>query len=212
MSSLGSDPGPAPGAALALFGDRISAAERYVAHLATTGVDWGLIGPREVPRLWERHVLNCAVLAELLPDEATVIDVGSGAGLPGIPLALARPDARITLVEPLERRCAWLHRVIDDLGLPITVARARAEEVAGHLTADVVTARAVAALPKLARWLVPLLGPGGVVLAMKGRSAAEEIESASSALRKLKVRAALVRCGEGVVEEPTSVVRLERLR
>lgn len=203
-------PEPVPAAAASLFGGRAGLAERYVEHLATTGVEWGLIGPREVPRLWDRHVLNCAVLADLVPQSATVIDVGSGAGLPGIPLALARPDLAVTLVEPLERRCVWLGQVVEDLGVPVTVERGRAEDLVGRLSADVVTARAVAALPKLARWLVPLTSPQGMVLALKGRSAAEEIESAAPVLRKLRVTAELVTCGDTVLSEPTAVVRLVR--
>lgn len=202
-------PAPPPPNAVACFGERLQLAQRYVEHLSTTGVQWGLIGPREVPRLWERHVLNCAVVAELVPQGARVVDVGSGAGLPGLPLAIARPDLHVTLLEPLERRCRWLSEVVDDLGLPVDVVRARAEEVADSLRGEVVTARAVAALDKLARWTAPLLAPGGAVLALKGRSAPEEVEKATRALRRLKLRRVdILSCGQGLLAEPTTVVRL----
>lgn len=192
-----------------VFPGRGDLARDFVGHLATTGVEWGLIGPREVPRLWTRHVLNCAVLGELVPQGASVIDVGSGAGLPGLAVAIARPDLRVTLVEPLERRTAWLSMVVDDLGLDVEVVRARAEEVRGTHSADVVTARAVAALDKLARWTVPLTVPGGQVLAIKGRSAADEVAAASKAFRRLGVVGhEVVQCGEAVLEQPTTVVRL----
>ncbi|GAB4062275.1 16S rRNA (guanine(527)-N(7))-methyltransferase RsmG [Angustibacter speluncae] len=193
----------------AVFAGRGELATRFVGHLASTGVEWGLIGPREVPRLWTRHVLNCAVLGELVAQGASVLDVGSGAGLPGLAVAIARPDLRVILVEPLERRTAWLSMVVDDLGLDVEVVRARAEEVRGTHATDVVTARAVAALDKLARWTVPLTVPGGQVLAIKGRSAADEVAAASKAFRRLGVVGhEVVRCGEAVLEQPTTVVRL----
>ena len=177
-------PDPPPAAAQ-VFGDRLPLARRYVRHLATTGVDWGLLGPREVPRLWERHVLNCAVLTQLLPDHARVADIGSGAGLPGITLALRRPDLDITLVEPLLRRVEWLSMVVDDLGLAnVTVQRARAEDLVGQVTVPFVTARAVASLDRLCRWGLPLLEPGGELLAIKGRSAEDEVARTSRAVRR----------------------------
>lgn len=186
-------------------------AERFVHHLGTTGVEWGLIGPREIPRLWDRHVLNCAVVAELIPPGAGLVDVGSGAGLPGLPLTIARPDLRVTLLEPLERRCRWLDMVVADLGLPVKVVRGRADEVVGTVSEDVVTARAVAALDKLARWLVPLMKPGGSVLALKGRSAADEIAKAGKTLRRLKIgQVDILTCGQDTLDEPTTVVRLRR--
>lgn len=194
---------------MAVFGARVGLAQRFARHLATSGVERGLIGPREVPRLWTRHVLNCAVLAELIPQAASIVDVGSGAGLPGVAVALARPDLSMTLVEPLERRTTWLEEVLDDLGLPVRVVRARAEEVAGLVHAQVVTARAVAALDKLARWTLPLVEPGGQVLAVKGRSAADELAAALPALRRAGVVASeVVTCGGAVLETPTTVVRL----
>lgn len=198
-----------PATLAAVFGEREGLARRFAEHLATSGVERGLIGPREVPRLWTRHVLNCAVLGELVPQGASVVDVGSGAGLPGVAVAIARPDLAITLVEPLERRTVWLEEVVADLGLPVRVVRARAEEVAGSVRAQVVTARAVAALDRLAGWTLPLVEAGGQVLAIKGRSAAEELDAARPALRRSGVVAAeVLTCGGAVLGTPTTVVRL----
>ncbi|MFI0142208.1 16S rRNA (guanine(527)-N(7))-methyltransferase RsmG, partial [Streptomyces luteogriseus] len=146
--------------ARAVFGDRYEIAERYYQSLATDGVERGLIGPREVPRLWERHLLNCAVIGELIAEGESVVDVGSGAGLPGIPLAIARPDLKVTLVEPLLRRSVYLAEFIESNGLDVLVVRGRAEEsgvVKEAGGADVVTSRAVAPLEKLARWSLPLI-------------------------------------------------------
>jgi len=197
-------------AAEKIFGDRLGLAERYVEHLATSGTERGLLGPREVPRLWNRHVLNCAVVAELIGQGAHVADVGSGAGLPGLTLALARRDLQLTLIEPLERRVIWLNEVAQDLGLDnVTVLRMRAEQAVGKVSADVVTARAVSALKNLAGLTIPLLEGQGEVLAIKGRSASEEIEKAAKAIRKLGGTAtSVVTVGEGLLEEPTTVVRI----
>ncbi len=168
-----------PAEAGSVFGPAIDAAAEYAWLLATEGTVRGLIGPREVPRLWERHLLNSAAIASLVPVGARVVDVGSGAGLPGIPLALARPDLTVTLLEPLARRVAFLIECVRRLGLErVTVVRGRAEE--GSIRrqlggADVVTARAVAPLDKLAGWCLPLLRPGGLLLAMKGSTAAAEL-------------------------------------
>jgi 16S rRNA (guanine527-N7)-methyltransferase len=203
-----------PPAAAAVFGDRLDLARRYVAHLAGTGVERGLLGPHEAPRMWERHVLNCAVVAELLPDGARVVDLGSGAGLPGIPLVLARPDLSVVLVEPLARRVDWLREVVEDLGLSVRVERGRAEEpgVRGRWEgADVVTARAVAPLARLAEWALPLLRPAGSLLALKGESAATEVARDAPAVRKLGGGdPRVVRCGVGVVDPPSTVVVVER--
>ncbi len=280
-----------PPAARVVFGDRLSRAERFVALLATHGVERGLIGPREVDRLWERHVLNSAVLADAIepaaatgtagvsdtgdhvaddsaedmahsagdPAEGTgtppaedaadrdttpdatasrpeasptaprggrmpsevrearrrrVVDVGTGAGLPGVPLALARPDLDIVLLEPMARRVEWLAEVADTLDLDITVERGRAEEKAVRSrlgAADIVTARAVAPLARLAGWCLPLLRPGGTLLALKGRSAAEEIERDERAIRQAGGgEPRIVECGVGVLETPTIVVVIER--
>lgn len=197
-------------AAQSVFGQRLSLARRYVEHLATSGMERGLLGPREVPRLWSRHVLNCAVVADLIPQAAEVADVGSGAGLPGLTLAIARPDLRLTLIEPLERRCIWLNEVVDDLELEnVTVFRSRAEQAIDHVNADVVTARAVSALGNLARLTMPLVHGHGEVLAIKGRSAAEEVQKASKVLRKLGAdRTEVVIAGADILDEPTTVVRI----
>lgn len=197
-------------AAVNVFGDRLDLAKRYVQHLATSGMERGLLGPREVPRLWSRHVLNCAVVAELIAVGAVVADVGSGAGLPGLTFAIARPDLSLTLIEPLERRCIWLNEVVEDLGLEnVTVYRSRAEHAVDRIDADVVTARAVSALGNLARLTIPLLHDRGEVLAIKGRSAAEELQKASKVLSKLGATSAeVVTAGRDVLEEPTTVVRI----
>lgn len=197
-------------AAEAIFGDRLELAKRYVEHLATSGTERGLIGPREIPRLWSRHVLNCAVIEREIAQGSHVADVGSGAGLPGLCLAIARPDLELTLIEPLERRVIWLKEVVDDLGLTnVTVMRTRAELAVGMVNADVVTARAVSALSNLAGLTIPLLGGKGEVVAIKGRSAGEEIEKASKTIRKLGgVKTSVVVVGEDLLEEPTTVVRI----
>ncbi|GHF43147.1 ribosomal RNA small subunit methyltransferase G [Streptomyces mashuensis] len=203
---------PAPAAARAVFGDRFPEAVRYAELLADVGVQRGLIGPREVPRLWERHLLNCAVLGEAVPEGVSVCDVGSGAGLPGIPLALCRPDLQITLLEPLLRRTTFLQEVVELLGLDhVRVVRGRAEEVLGKMEpVHVVTARAVAPLDRLAGWGVPLLRPYGEMLALKGDTAEEELQNARAALSKLgAVNASVLHVGEGVVDPPSTLVRVE---
>ena len=189
-------------AAEAVFGERLPLAERYVQHLATTGIERGLIGPREVPRLWARHVLNCAVVQEYIAPNASVADVGSGAGLPGLCLAIARPDLKLTLIEPLERRVIWLNEVVEDLGLEnVTVLRSRAVQAVGTVEADVVTARAVSALP--------ILRGTGELLALKGRSAAEEITKAKKKLNRYGARETeILTAGGDLLEEPTTVVRV----
>ena len=200
----------APEAAREFFGEALPDAVRYGELLAEVGVRRGLIGPREVPRLWERHLLNCAVLSEVVPEGVTVCDVGSGAGLPGIPLALVRPDLKITLLEPLLRRTTFLDEVVELLGLHhVSVVRARAEEVLGSFTpVQVVTARAVAPLDRLAGWGVPLLRPYGEMLAIKGDTAEEELKGARAALHKLGVvETSVVQVGGGVVDPLATVVR-----
>ncbi|GGN66206.1 ribosomal RNA small subunit methyltransferase G [Streptomyces albiflavescens] len=203
---------PAPEQAREVFGDRFADAVRYAELLAEAGVQRGLIGPREVPRLWERHLLNCAVLSEVVPEGVTVCDVGSGAGLPGIPLALVREDLKITLLEPLLRRTNFLTEVVELLGLDhVTVVRGRAEEVMGTLQpVHVVTARAVAPLDRLAAWGIPLLRPYGEMLALKGDTAEEELKAAATALSKLgAVETSILHVGEGVVDPLSTVVRVE---
>jgi 16S rRNA (guanine527-N7)-methyltransferase len=198
-----------------VFGDRLPLAERYAELLSTDAVVRGLIGPREAPRIWDRHLLNCAVVEALIPEGASVVDVGSGAGLPGMVLAVVRPDLTVTLVEPLARRTAFLTEAVAALGLErTTVVRARAEECVGKLpAADVVTARAVAPLDRLAGWCLPLAAVGGRLLALKGASAGAELSEHAAALTRLGAGEATVRsCGEGLLEEPTTVVEIVRER
>lgn len=196
-----------------MFAARLPLAERYAAWLAGAGVERGLLGPREVPRLWDRHLLNCAVVGEAIPDQASVVDIGSGAGLPGLVLALARPDLRITLVEPLLRRTTFLEEVVADLGLDtVSVVRGRAEDLHGGTRYDVVTSRAVAPLPKLLAWSMPLVAPGGSFLAMKGASVEQELAGAEKALRRWAPgsQPALLSVGSGIVDPAVRLVRIER--
>ncbi len=194
--------------------------ERFEEILATTGVERGLIGPREVPRLWERHVLNCLVVADpaitLVPEGSTVADVGSGAGLPGVVWSIARPDITMVLVEPLLRRSTFLTEVIDEFGIGehASVVRARAEELirtSGWQGVDIVTARAVAPLERLLGWTVPLLRPGGHLVALKGLSASEEIEAAQVVADQVGITGLRVMSVGGEILDPaTSVVVGER--
>jgi 16S rRNA (guanine527-N7)-methyltransferase len=204
-------------AARKVFGDRLPLAEAYARLLITDGVVRGLIGPREAPRIWERHLINCGVMSEMIPSGASVIDVGSGAGLPGIVLAVARPDLTITLVEPLARRTAFLSEAVTALGLDATVrvVRGRAEDVAGGppAAADVVTARAVAPLDRLAGWCLPLAAVGGRLLALKGSSAADEVAEHRAAIARLGGSAPVITvCGADVIDPPTTVVEIVRER
>ena len=193
-----------------VFGSRLPLAQKYHDSLATDGSTRGFIGPREVPRLWERHLINCAVVGEVMPEGATLIDVGSGAGLPGIPLAIARPDLTITLIEPLLKRSTYLNEVVGLLGLDnVTVIRGRAEEgpvkkaVKG---ADIVTSRAVAPLGKLAKWSLPLVRKGGEMIALKGSSVHEELERDAADIK---------RAGGGKAEvmtiHGTTIIRVPRV-
>jgi 16S rRNA (guanine527-N7)-methyltransferase len=176
--------------------------------LAEVGVERGLIGPQEVPRLWERHLLNSAVVAELIDPASSVADVGSGAGLPGIPLAIARPDLRVTLIEPLLRRVKFLMEAVSSLALEnVTVLRTRAEDLGASAAFDTVTARAVAPMERLVRWTLPLCKPGGQVLAIKGKSGADELAAAENALRRAGAASwELVSVGGDVVELPTRLI------
>jgi 16S rRNA (guanine527-N7)-methyltransferase len=203
-----------PGEAAELFGDGLGAAVRYAEILAGAGVERGLIGPREASRLWERHLLNSVALAELLEPGARIADIGSGAGLPGIPLALARPDLRVTLIEPLLRRTDFLREVVADLGVDMTVVRGRAEEQivrrqVGEM--DAVVSRAVASLDKLTRWSMPLLRPGGRMLALKGQRAGDEVDEHRRGMESLgAVDVRVVTCGEGYLNPPATVVSARR--
>jgi 16S rRNA (guanine527-N7)-methyltransferase len=177
-----------------VFGDRWTVAASYADLLASDGVSRGLIGPREAPRLWERHLFNCAVVDELLARDAEVCDIGSGAGLPGLVLAIRRPDLRVTLVEPLLRRTTFLTEAVERLGLDnVSVVRERAENLHGTVGFDVVTSRAVAPLPRLLAWSLPLVRPGGSVLAIKGASAHREVIDAKADLERWQVAATQVR-------------------
>jgi len=201
-------PAPVPASAASVFGPALPAAAAYAGILATRGVAHGLLGPREVPRLWDRHLLNCAVVAELIEQRrGTLVDLGSGAGLPGLVLAMVLPDTAVTLLEPMERRCRFLAECVTELGLAnVSVLRGRAEDVT--IRADVVTARAVAPLPRLAELAMGVVRPGGMVLAIKGRTAAEELKAAGSVLRRIGARdAQVVRAGHGKVIPATTVVR-----
>lgn len=201
-------PAPPP-LATEVFGSGLGQACAYADLLAGPGVEWGLIGPREVDRLWERHILNSAAPAELIEHGARVVDVGSGAGLPGIPIAIARPDLQMTLLEPMLRRTEFLKTVVEALALPVDVVRGRAEEPAVRVQladADVVLSRAVASLDKLARWSLPLLRPGGRMLALKGDRADEEVAATRTAMNALgAVDIRVVRCGSSP-DETTLVV------
>lgn len=202
-------PDPDPAVVAQVFAPgRLELLRRYAALLASEGVLRGLIGPREVPRLWDRHLVNCGLLAPLVPEGSRVADLGSGAGLPGLVLALARPDLEITLVEPMARRSAFLQEVCEALEIGnATVVRVRAEEWTGPELFDVVTARALAPLPRLLVWGLPLVAPGGVLLAMKGVSAAEEIAASRDELLRWGARAEVVRSGVPGAP-PATVVRV----
>lgn len=205
--------GTPPGAVQA-FGSRLELAERYAELLATDGVERGLIGPREADRIWDRHLLNCAAVAELIAPDTRVADVGSGAGLPGIPLAIARPDLDITLIEPMLRRTTFLEHVIAELELSsVRVLRNRADErpVLEEAEFDYVTSRAVAPLDKLTRWCVPLLALGGTMLALKGDRAEAELDEFGSLLTSLGViDAKVMRCGVEYLDPPATVVVARR--
>jgi 16S rRNA (guanine527-N7)-methyltransferase len=202
---------PVPPEAADVFGSALDQARRYAELLATDGVTRGLIGPRETERLWDRHLLNCAVVSELLPDRGVLVDIGSGAGLPGVVLAMLRPSLRVILLEPLLRRSVFLEECVAELALSnATVLRARAEDkAAAHIEADIATARAVAPLDRLAGWAARLLRPGGQLLAIKGQSADEEITAAQPVLSRLGVRSAeVLQAGHGRVVMATTVVRV----
>lgn len=199
----------APKGALSLFKDDKSIT-RYVDILTNVGIEWGLLGPDEGERIWSRHVLNCAGLADLIPHGLSVADVGSGAGLPGIVLALMRPDLEITLIESLERRVEFLNTTVSDLGLvnQVSVRRARAEDVQDIY--DVVTARAVANLSKLLRWTKHLIGRNGQLLALKGQSATTEVAKAKNLLKELNLCAEVLTVSALPETQPTWVVRVSR--
>jgi 16S rRNA (guanine527-N7)-methyltransferase len=193
-----------------VFGPALGVARQYAELLAGPGVERGLIGPRETARLWDRHLMNCAAVADLVPPASSVIDLGSGAGLPGVVLAMLLPDSEVVLLEPQARRVAFLEECVRALELGnAAVRRGRAEDVAGDLTADVVTARAVAPMDRLAAMALPLVRPGGLVLALKGAAAAQELAQAEPVLRGLGVQdVTVIEAGRGKVSPPPTVVRL----
>ncbi|MDQ6875629.1 MAG: 16S rRNA (guanine(527)-N(7))-methyltransferase RsmG [Actinomycetota bacterium] len=201
-----------PPSAAAVFGPRLAMAVEFARLLATDGVERGLLGPQEVPRLWERHLLNCAVVAEIIAPGARAIDVGSGAGLPGVALALARPDLSMVLLEPMARRCAFLVEVVQRLGMAqVEVRRGRAEDGPRRPGADVAVSRAVAKLDPLVGWCLPLIRVGGRVLAMKGATAATELSHAAAVIHSAGGRHCRIRrCGVGVVDPPAIVVEILR--
>ena len=205
-----------PGAAAEIFGERIGVAERYAELLADIGVEWGLIGPREVERLWDRHLLNCAAVAELFEPGERVADIGSGAGFPGLPLAIAKPGVRVVLVESLLRRAEFLRTVVADLELDVEVVRGRAEDAAVRDAVggcDAVVSRAVASLDKLARWSVPLLRPGGRMVAIKGERAHDEVLEHRRVMTRLGATdARVMECGVSYLSPPTTVVVASRGR
>jgi 16S rRNA (guanine527-N7)-methyltransferase len=197
-----------PAAAADLFGPQLEIARAFARNLADQGEIRGLIGPLELPRLWSRHILNCAIVAPLLRP-GLVGDVGSGAGLPGLVLAIARPDVSFVLIEPMERRVTWLNDQVTALGLTnTTVLRARAEDVRLEKPLDQVTARAVSAFRTLIPLTAPLLRPGGEMVLMKGAGAQAEIEAAAKAIRKYRLsNVEVITLGEGVLQEVTRVIR-----
>lgn len=199
-----------PPVAAEVFGNRLPIAEQFARLLADTGVSHGLIGPRETPRLWDRHLLNCGIVESVLPHRTRLIDVGSGAGLPGVVLAIARPDLEVILVEPMLRRTKWLQVAVDELGLGnVQVLRGRAQDFWGKLRAPVVTARAVARLGELSAWCLPLLEAEGRLLALKGATAERELAEDKSALRRSgAVSARFVVLGEDVLPEPTRLIEV----
>lgn len=205
---------PAPDAATLIFGDQIGVATQYAELLATAGVEWGLLGPREVERIWDRHLLNCAVVAELVESGERIVDIGTGAGLPGLPMVIAKPGLRVTLVESLLRRTEFLHMVITELGLNADVVRGRAEDAEVRQAAgdaDAVTSRAVASLDKLTRWSLPLLRAGGRLLAIKGERAPDEVTEHRRVMTKLGAAdVRVVECGVSYLSPPTTVVVARR--
>lgn len=205
---------PPPEAASAIFGPHISIAQRYAELLASAGVERGLLGPREVDRVWDRHLLNSVAVGELLDPGDRVVDIGSGAGLPGIPLAIARPDLRVVLLEPLLRRSEFLNEVVAELGLAVEVVRGRAEEPwvrERYGGRDAAVSRAVAALDKLTKWSMPLLRPGGRMVAIKGERAPDELQAHRRVMAASgAVDARVVTCGANYLRPPATVVLARR--
>ncbi|AOP55540.1 16S rRNA (guanine(527)-N(7))-methyltransferase RsmG [Brevibacterium aurantiacum] len=192
------------------FGAAYPAAQRYAQHLATTGIEWGLIGPREIDRLWTRHILNCGVVAEFIDDSDVVGDVGSGAGLPGIPIALLRPEAQVVLIEPMERRVEWLKMVVDDLALDnVRIVRARVEELVDEEMFTVVTSRAVKAMTTLIEWTHEVMVPEGRILALKGASVEAELAKTKKLLKRYRLSQPEIHIVDGgILDVPSRVVEI----
>ena len=211
-----SAPPSPPDIATAVFGERLGLAQRYAELLADIGVDWGILGPHEIDRLWERHLLNCGVVAELLEPGEQVADIGSGAGLPGLPLAIAKPGLRIVLIESLLRRTEFLRTAVTELGLDVEVVRGRAEDPAVRESVggrDAVVSRAVAPLDKVTRWSLGLLRPGGRMLAIKGERAPDEVREHRRVMTGLGATdARVVECGVSYLSPPTTVVVARRAK
>lgn len=203
-------PARPPSVAAEIFGNRLPIAEHFARLLADTGVSHGLIGPRETPRLWERHLLNCGIVESVLPHRTRLIDVGSGAGLPGLVLAIARPDLDVVLVEPMLRRTTWLETAVAELDLlNVQVVRGKAQDFWGKLRAPVVTARAVARLGELSGWCLPLLEAEGRLLALKGETAARELAEDEAVVRRAGgASGRLILVGEDLLPEPTRLVEV----
>ncbi len=201
-------------AAIDFFGSAYPPLQRYVELLRSHGIERGLIGPRELPKLWDRHIMNCAALTTEFPEQGLIADVGSGAGLPGIVAAIMRPDAEFVLIETMERRVTWLLEVVEHLALTnVRVQRARAEDLDGAIEADVVTARAVAALDKLARWCFPLARVGGQLVLLKGERVHDEVTAARKVLRKYGADNAVVTSVQPVADySAATVLRLTRTK
>lgn len=201
---------PAPDSARGVFASRWELAAEYADLLVSDGVTRGLIGPREAPRIWDRHLLNCAMLADVIPEGVDVCDLGSGAGLPGLVLAIRRPDLTVTLVEPLLRRTTFLDEAVRQLGLTnVEVLRGRAEELHGRRQFAVVTSRALAPLPRLLAWSMPLVRAGGALVAMKGSTAEQEVHAAAGDLRRWEAESVeVLRLGTGAIDPPCTVIRV----
>lgn len=212
MSGVSRETPAPPATARAIFGDALPSAQRYADLLATEGVTRGLLGPREASRLWDRHLINCALLGEAVPEGTRLCDIGTGAGLPGLVLALSRPDLQVTLVEPLLRRTIFLDEAVAALGLGnVEVVRCRAEHLHGRRTFPVVTARALAPLDRLLRWAMPLVEPGGALVAMKGSAARQEVEEASAAGLLVGYSVRVHEYGAEMNSPPTTALRVETL-
>lgn len=203
-----------PDVARSVFGARLDLAQHYAELLGGIGIEWGLLGPREVCRIWDRHLLNCGVVAELMEPDERVVDIGSGAGLPGLPLLIAEPRLRVILVESLLRRSEFLRRVVRELGLEVEVVRGRAEDPSVRESigeCDVVVSRAVAPLDQVTRWSLPLLRPGGRMVAMKGERAPDEIRKHRRGMTGLgAVDVRVVQCGANYLSPPATVVAARR--